>query len=97
MEREKTVHKSVINQEDMSLLKNYFSRWQHDPIILQHKVWFDLMIYCCKRGREGLRELTKSSYVVKTDGTAGRYIIKEGSEVTKNHRTDQEGKSGGII
>lgn len=81
----------------MSLLKNYFSRWENDSVILQHKVWFDLMIYCYRCGHEGLRELTKTLDVIKNDGTEGHYIIKQGSEVTKNHRTDQEDKLGGII
>ena len=32
---------------------------------------------------------------MKTDGTSSKCIVKNGSEVTKNHRGDQE--DGGII
>ena len=55
------------------------------------------MMFCCRRGREGLRELSKTSYIVDTDGSGSTFIRKNGSEVTKNHRNDIEDSMGGVI
>ena len=54
-------------------------------------------MFCCRRGREGLRELSKTSYIVDTDGSGSTFIRKNGSEVAKNHRNDIEDSMGGVI
>ena len=62
-------HKSTISEDDMRKL--------HDPenIVfnpkcpagLQRKVWFDLMYFLCRRGRENLRDMTKTTFSVARD------------------------------
>lgn len=90
-------HKPVIQADDMVKLRTYFDAWHSNPLVLLQKVWFDLMMFCCRRGREGLRELSKTSYIVDTDGSGSTFIRKNGSEVTKNHRNDIEDSMGGVI
>ena len=55
------IHKPVIEDEDLQRIKTYFSSWKNDNKILQRKVWLDLMLHCCRRGRECLRELKKKT------------------------------------
>ena len=81
----------------MKKIGNYFKTWKTDPVVLIRKVLFDLMIFCCRRGREWLRELSETSYVVDCDGSGKNFIKKNGLELTKNHRTDVEDSSGGLI
>ncbi|XP_063414717.1 uncharacterized protein LOC134696722 [Mytilus trossulus] len=69
-------HKPVIHDEDMAKISAYFKTWKTDSVVLIRKVWFDLMMFCCRRGREGLRELSKTSYVVDSDGLGQKYIKK---------------------
>ena len=35
------------------------------PVVLQKKVWFEIMSYLCRRGRENLRSMSKSTFVVE--------------------------------
>lgn len=65
--------------------------------MLLHKVWFNIMLYFCRRGREGQRELRVHNFEVKSDDHGNKYIIQIGSEVTKNHQSDDDGVSGGIM
>ena len=55
------IHKSPINDEDMETLRHYFENCDKDPITCQDKVFFDIMYYFCRRGRQNLETLKKSS------------------------------------
>ena len=64
---------------------NYFVQTVGDHLdteILLHKVFFDIMYYTGRRGKEGLRNLCKSSF--KVDKTADE---KEFIEITFNEKT----------
>ena len=69
-------HKPVIEEEDLQRIRSYFSSWEINNVILLQKVWLDLMLHCCRRGREGLRDLTKDSYSVDKDGNGTKFIVK---------------------
>ena len=60
----KVEHKPAIAVQD--LRKLYFSEAFNTsmPTGLQNKVFFEIMLYFCRRGRENLRELTKDSFAV---------------------------------
>jgi hypothetical protein len=64
-------HKPPIAPEDLQLLYNQQNIAFNvgTPCGLQRKVWFDLMLFICRRGRENLREMTKTTFGVGTDAT----------------------------
>jgi hypothetical protein len=50
------------------------------------KVWFDFMFYLCRRGRENLRTMMKSTFKVGKDAGGQEYIFQAVDEADKNHR-----------
>ena len=56
-----------------------------------------MFLFLCRRGRENLRNLTKSSFVVKRDANGTEYIEKVLDELTKNHRGDDKCEEGGLV
>ena len=76
-------HYPEIEPED--LRKLYASFDLNTPDGLQEKVLFDIMFFLCRRGRENLRAMTKSSFFVGHDATGKQYVYQVGSEVDKNH------------
>ena len=69
----------------------------NDPENLQNKVFFEVMLYFCRRGRQNLRQLKKMDFSFNTDGTGARYVYKTTDELTKNRREDDEGFDGGVM
>ena len=67
------------------------------PIGLQNKVWFEIMMYFCRRGRENLRQLTKESFGIATDATGRRYVHQKTDELTKNRQEKDEAEEGGYM
>ena len=93
----KTVRKPPIVKEDMKKLyqSNVFD--VATPKGLQKKVFFEVMLYFCRRGQENLRELKKHSFVVKKDSIGREYVEKTVDELTKNRRENDDAQEGGII
>ena len=60
-------HHQAIDENDIAKLYRSGVFDQNSPTGLQLKVWFELMLYICRRGRENLRELKKDHVVVATD------------------------------
>ena len=82
-------HKLPLSKEDMKKL--YTSKHTFDtstPIGLQNKVFFEIMLHICRRGRENLRQMTKQTFIVKKDGSAKKYVTQQFDELDKNHRAD---------
>lgn len=59
-------------------------------VCLLNKVWFELCMYFCKRGRENQRDLTYLMFDVGKDKKGLRYIYQKSSEVTENHQDQGE-------
>ena len=55
-----------------------------DPSGLQEKVWFDIQLYLIRRGREGQREMKKTTFGVFNDAT-GRFFAQVVFPGDKNH------------
>ena len=68
-----------------------------DPRTLQNKVFFEIMLYSCRRGRQNLRELKIKDFSFTKDDKGARYVTKSGDELTKNRREDDEGFEGGMM
>lgn len=92
-------HKEVISKQDLERLydsdSGVFSC--ESPKTLQQKVFFELMLYFCNRGRENLRNMLRNDYVIRQDPDGRRFLASSVSRLTKNHRgenttdDDQEG------
>ena len=86
---EATVHKQPIAGPDLQRLNQYFTGWAEDNVILQRKVFFDLMYGFARRGREGLRELTKSSFKIGTLPDGRPYLQEATKRATKKGQGDE--------
>jgi hypothetical protein len=51
------------------------------PTGLQHKTWFDMMYFLCRRGRENLRTMTKDTFKVATDSHGRKYVYQHKDEL----------------
>ena len=74
----KPQHKNPIEAGDIEKLNSYFSN--ACPGKLQEFVWFNFCYYLGRRGREGLRELTKNSLEFKHDDQNKEYVSRLRSE-----------------
>ena len=67
----------VIPKADMDKMFQVLSEKQFEgPVYLQLKVFVDLVYYMCRRGCEGLRNLTKKSFHVKKAADGRRYVVE---------------------
>ena len=83
---DKTVHKSAIWEEDFKKLYSSGVLGNETPETLLNKVFVEISLHFCRRGREGLRELKKTSFVRKTDCNGKVYISLGFNELEKNHQ-----------
>ena len=88
-----TKHYSVISNADLDLILNERAFNMNNPKELQEKVFFDIMINFARRGRENLRNLTKSSFNFGIDDAGSRYCELNFNEKTKNHQTVEDHQS----
>ena len=86
----KTRHKPPINKEDINKLYQSGQFDSNSPDTLQNKVFFEVMLYFCRRGRQNLRNLKKSDFSIETHPSTRKYVCKVKDELTKNrHETDE--------
>ena len=85
----KVNHKKPLSPEDMRKLYASETFSLTNPKSLQRKVFFDVMFYLYRRGRENLRTVKKSDFALKVD-EKGEYIEKVSDELTKNRRENDK-------
>ena len=82
----------ALEKEDMEKLFNeYFPKAAADKIdteVLLHKIFFDIMYYTGRRGKEGLRNLNKESFIVKTAPDGKQFIEITFNEKSKKNQGD---------
>jgi integrase len=84
-----TKHKTSIIPEDLEkLYSNYFAKYESDAVVLLHKVFFDIMYYTGRRGREGLRELEQTHFSVLVNAKGEEYVQIKINEKTKRDQGD---------
>ena len=85
----KIMHYPAIEESDLLKLSKYFKDYTKYPDILQQAVWFCISYLYSRKGREGFRLLTKSSFTIKTDEVGREFLVmneteKRGPGITKD-------------
>ena len=60
------------------------------PVGLQQKCWFDIMYFLCRRGRENLRAMKKTTFQVAKDNHGREFVYQHVDELDKNHRENAD-------
>ena len=55
------------------------------PLTLLQNVWFHVVLFFCRRGREGQRELKRSSFKFEADASGRKFVTMALDEATINH------------
>ena len=94
----KTEHKPPIADEDIKRLYESGVFNTDSPTTLQNKVFFEIMFFFCRRGRQNLRELKRDDFAIKTNPQGLQCVVKKTDELTKNHRVnDAQAEEGGMM
>ena len=93
----KVEHKPAILENDLRKLYECGVLNLSDPRTLQNKVFFDIMLYFYRRGRQNLRELKIKDLSFTKGDKGARYVTNSSDILTKNRREDDEGFEGGMI
>ncbi len=88
-------HKPPILPGDMHKIRTSTALNQTTPRGLQNKVFVDIMVYFCNRGRENLREMSKDDFIVEVDAQGEKFVKFRRDKMTKNHRGDDDEQSQG--
>jgi hypothetical protein len=90
--------KPAIADEDITNLYESGVFNTETPATLQNKVFFEIMFYFCRRGRQNLRELKKDDFDLKVNAQGQRYVVKIKDELTKNPQGRRsQGEEGGMM
>ena len=80
---DKTQHKLAISAADMKKMYNSNALDVNNPVGLQRKVFIDITLHFSRRGREGLRELRKDSFVFRRDENDREFATIDYHELEK--------------
>ena len=86
---DKTQPRVAIEKEDLEkLFIVYFLEGinNNNTEVLLHKVFFDIIYYTGRHGKEGLRNLTKDSFTIKKGPDGADYIEMTYNEKTKKNQ-----------
>ena len=75
-------HHNAIDESDIRKLYGSEVFDHSTPVGLQYKVWFELMLFICRRGRENLRELKKGHFKIQSDANGRQYVTQAIDELT---------------
>ncbi|XP_071138463.1 uncharacterized protein KIAA1958-like [Mytilus edulis] len=85
-------HKKSVDKGDIKKLYEHPRTFNvNSPSGLLNKVWFEVLLYFCRRGQENLREMKPQDFKISKDDEGKEYVHKISSEMTKNHQgVDEE-------
>ena len=81
-------HKSSIAEGDLRKMIESDALEPSNPIGLQRLMFVYIALHFCRRGREGVHELTKCSFSFKQDDQGLEYVTMAHLESTKNNPGD---------
>ena len=84
----KVEHTEALEENELKTIYTSFATNPDTPVGLQQKVWFDIMYFLCRRGRENLRTMTKHTFKCAVDSSGREYVYQSIDELDKNHRVD---------
>jgi hypothetical protein len=76
------VHRDGIEHSDIEKLYTSMVFSVHTPTDLLNKVWFELCLHFCRRGKENQRELTPQMFAIETDNLVKMYICLDNAAAT---------------
>ena len=79
-------HYPPISQEDLKKIREKSSFNLENPVELQQKIFFNIMMCFGRRGRENLREMKVSHITFGKDDTGSQYVEFPVNECDKNHQ-----------
>ena len=68
---DKTNHHPPIPEEELQKIYSSKVLSHKSPTTLVRKVWLEIMLLICRRSREGLRNLTSTSFILTKDELQG--------------------------
>ena len=77
-----TKHHQAIEPDELKIIYENVLNDQ-SPWALLNKVFFEISLFCARRGMEGLRDLNKHSFVFKTDTNGTEYVTMACNEKEK--------------
>ena len=78
-----TKHYAEIEPEDLQKL--FENMDVNNPTGLQELVWFNIMYFLIRRGRENMRKMDRNSFSVSQDASGKKFIFQNNGELDKNH------------
>ena len=60
--KENVTHKPAIESKDLMKLRTSSANALSNPLTLFRNVWFHVVLFFCRRGREGQRQLKQMSF-----------------------------------
>ena len=84
LSKENSQHKPTLEDEGMEKLKSSdaLPLSLSNPLSLLRNVWFQIVLCFCRRGRDGQRELQKSSLKLNVDASGRNYVTMAQDEVS---------------
>ncbi len=85
-----TQHKEAITEDDLKRMFQSPVLDSNDPWGLIHRVYFELSLHFARRGREGLRDLHKSSFHFLIDSKGREYVVMAYHEAEKTKQGNEK-------
>ena len=80
----------AIEQDDVNKMYSSETLSNTSPQSLLNKVFFEIQLHFGRRGKEGLRELTKTSFTINKDADGKEYAKLSFNAKQKNHQGDRQ-------